>query len=141
MFLGEYTHTIDDKGRLTIPAKFRGDLAAGLVVTRGFDRNLMVYPLDEWQKLAQEIMAKPLADSRIRDFRRRVFSSAIDLEPDRQGRILLPPYLREFAAIENDVVIVGMFNYIEIWTSETWTAVRENIENDNDVTRWENLGI
>ena len=141
MVLGEYTHTIDDKGRLTIPAKFRGDLAAGLVVTRGFDRNLMVYPLDEWQKLAQEIMAKPLADSRIRDFRRRVFSSAIDLEPDRQGRILLPPYLREFAAIENDVVIVGMFNYIEIWTSETWTAVRENIENDNDVTRWENLGI
>jgi MraZ protein len=141
MFLGEYTHTIDDKGRLTIPAKFRGDLAAGLVVTRGFDRNLMVYPLDEWQKLAQEIMGKPLADSRVRDFRRRVFSSAMDLEPDRQGRILLPPYLREFAGIESEVVIVGMFNYIEIWTSETWTAVRENIENDDDVTRWENLGI
>ena len=141
MFLGEYTHTIDDKGRLTIPAKFRGDLAAGLVVTRGFDRNLMVYPLDEWQKLAQEIMAKPLADSRVRDFRRRVFSSAMDLEPDRQGRILLPPYLREFAEIESDVVIVGMFNYIEIWTGDAWTAVRENIENDNDVTRWENLGI
>lgn len=141
MFLGEYTHTIDDKGRLTIPAKFRGDLAAGLVVTRGFDRNLMVYPMDEWQKLALDIMEQPLADTRIRDFRRRVFSGAVDLEPDRQGRILVPPYLREFGAIETDVVIVGMYNYIEIWSTAAWESVRNDIENDNDASRWENLGI
>lgn len=141
MFLGEYTHTIDDKGRLTIPAKFRGELAAGLVVTRGFDRNLMVYPLTEWQKLAAEIMTRPLSDSRTRDFRRRVFSGAADLEPDRQGRILVPPYLREFAAINGEVVIVGMYNYIEIWDTEAWTAVRQQIEDSDDAARWQDLGI
>jgi MraZ protein len=141
MFLGEYTHTIDDKGRLTVPAKFRGELAAGLVVTRGFDRNLMVYPMGEWEKLAQEIMTKPLTDSRTRDFRRRVFSGAADLEPDRQGRILVPPYLREFAAINGEVVIVGMYNYIEIWSTDSWSAVREAIENSDDAARWQDLDI
>lgn len=141
MFLGEYTHSIDDKGRLTIPAKFRGELAAGLVVTRGFDRNLMVYPLTEWQKLAEEIMTRPLSDNRTRDFRRRVFSGAADLEPDRQGRILVPPYLREFAAISGEVVIVGMYNYIEIWDVEAWTAVRQQIEDSDDAARWQDLGI
>lgn len=141
MFLGEYTHTIDDKGRLTVPAKYRGELAAGLVVTRGFDRNLMVYPLSEWEKLAQEIMTKPLTDSRTRDFRRRVFSGAADLEPDRQGRILVPPYLREFAAINGEVVIVGMYNYIEIWSTDAWAAVRQTIEESNDAARWQDLGI
>lgn len=141
MFLGEYTHTIDDKGRLTVPAKYRGELAAGLVVTRGFDRNLMVYPLNEWEKLAQEIMTKPLTDSRTRDFRRRVFSGAADLEPDRQGRILVPPYLRDFAAINGEVVIVGMYNYIEIWSTDAWSAVRQTIEESNDAARWQDLGI
>ena len=141
MFLGEYTHTIDDKGRLTIPAKFRGELAAGLVVTRGFDNNLMVYSLSEWEKLAEEILSRPLAETRMREFRRRVFSGAVDLEPDRQGRILIPPYLREFAEIEGEVVIAGMFNYIEIWSAGQWTAVREQIENNDDTARWADLGI
>lgn len=145
MFLGEYTHTIDDKGRLTIPAKFRGELAAGLVLTRGFDRNLMVYPMGEWEKLAQEIMARPVSDARTRDFRRRVFSGAVDLEPDRQGRILVPPYLREFAELtsenKGEVVVVGMFNYIEIWSPEKWSAVKANIEESDDAARWADLGI
>jgi MraZ protein len=130
MFLGEYTHTIDDKGRLTIPAKFRGLLAAGLVVTRGFDQNL-----------ADRIARRPLADEGVRAFRRRVFSGAIDLVPDRQGRILLPPYLREFAGIDGEVVIAGMYNYLEIWGTNTWQNVRESIENNSDAARWEDLGI
>ncbi len=141
MFLGEYTHTIDDKGRLTVPAKFRGELAAGMVVTRGFDNNLMVYPLSEWEKLAEEILARPLAEARMREFRRRVFSGAVDVEPDRQGRILIPPYLREFAHIEGEVVVVGMFNYIEVWSTAEWLAVREQIENNDDTARWADLGI
>lgn len=141
MFLGEYTHTIDDKGRLTIPAKFRGELAAGMVVTRGFDNNLMVYPLSEWEKLAAEILSRPLAEARMREFRRRVFSGAVDVEPDRQGRILIPPYLRDFAHIEGEVVVVGMFNYIEVWSTAEWTAVREQIENNDDTARWADLGI
>ena len=92
MFLGEFTHTIDSKGRLTIPAKYRGELAAGLVVTRGFDQNLMLFPMTEWEELAQRIAQRPLSDEDMRAFRRRVFSGAIDLVPDRQGRILLPQY-------------------------------------------------
>lgn len=141
MFLGEFTHNIDDKGRLTIPAKFRGLLAAGLVVTRGFDRNLMMFSLDEWQELAGRIAQRPLSDEGVRAFRRRVFSGAVDLTPDRQGRILVPPYLREFAGIEGEVVIAGMFNYIELWNTDAWQEVRQSIENNSDASRWEALGI
>lgn len=141
MFLGEYTHTIDDKGRLTIPAKFRGSLAAGLVVTRGFDQNLMLFPLEGWRDLADRIAQRPLGDEDVRAFRRRVFSGAIDLVPDRQGRILLPPYLREFAGINGEVVIAGMYNYLEVWSTEAWQSVRESIESNGDAARWEDLGI
>lgn len=141
MFLGEYSHTIDDKGRLTIPARFRGELAAGLVVTRGFDQNLVVYPINEWEKLATDIMSRPVSDTNVREFRRRVFSGAIDLEPDRQGRILLPPYLREFAAIQNEVTLVGMYNYIELWQADSWSAVRQDFEASDNGDRWANLGF
>ena len=141
MFLGEYTHTIDDKGRLTIPAKFRGLLAAGLIVTRGFDRNLMIFPLDGWQDMAETIISRPLGDDDMRTFRRRVFSGAVDLVPDRQGRIVLPAYLRDFATINSDVIVAGMYNYIEIWNLDSWQNVRESIENDDDADRWSDLGI
>ncbi|MCP4418940.1 MAG: division/cell wall cluster transcriptional repressor MraZ [Chloroflexi bacterium] len=141
MFLGEFLHTIDNKGRITIPAKFRNLLAAGLVVARGFDQNLMLFPLDGWQELANSIAQRPLSDEGVRAFRRRLFSGAIDLTPDRQGRILLPPYLRQFAHIEGEVVIAGMFNYLELWNSEAWNTVRNDIESDGDAARWEDLGI
>jgi MraZ protein len=141
MFLGEYTHTIDDKGRITIPAKFRGELAAGLVVTRGFDQNLMVFPYQEWESLATKVAERPLGDESVRAFRRRVFSGAVDLEPDRQGRIIVPQYLRDFAGIDGEVVITGMFNYIELWSAEAWQSVRESIEDNNDARRWEDLGV
>lgn len=141
MFLGEYTHNIDDKGRVTIPAKFRGMLAAGLVVTRGFDQNLMLFPLDGWEEMAQRIAERPLSDEDVRAFRRRVFSGAVDLVPDRQGRIILPPYLREFASIDAEVVIAGMFNYVELWNQEAWAGVRESVENNEDAARWEDIGI
>ncbi len=141
MFLGEFTHTIDNKGRLTIPAKFRGLLAAGLVVTRGFDQNLMLYPLDGWQRLAERIAERPLADEDMRAFRRRVFSGAADLTPDRQGRILLPQYLRDFARIDGEVVIAGLFDYLEIWSAADWQTVRQSIEEGGDAARWEDLGI
>ena len=140
MFLGEYTHTIDDKGRLTIPARFRGDLAAGLVVTRGFDQNLMIFPLTGWQEMAERILSRPLADESVRAFRRRVFSGAVDLVPDRQGRIVLPNYLRDFARIDGEVVVAGMYNYLEVWSVLSWDTVRENIE-ESDATRWDDLGI
>ncbi len=139
MFLGEYQHAIDDKGRLTIPAKYRALLANGMVVTRGFDNNLMAFTMDGWQELAERIKNLPMTDPNSREFRRRVFSGAIDLTPDRQGRILLPPYLREFAEINNEAVISGMYNYMEIWSAERWNPVRTTI--DGDSLHWENLGI
>jgi len=141
MFLGEYTHIIDDKGRLTIPAKYRALVAKGLVVTRGFDQNLMLFPLDGWEELAARIAQRPLSDESVRAFRRRVFSGAVDLTPDRQGRILLPQYLRDFAGINGEVVIAGMFNYLEIWGVEAWQSVRASVEDNNDADRWVDLGI
>jgi MraZ protein len=141
MFLGEYTHTIDSKGRLTIPAKFRGLLAAGVVVTRGLDQNLMAFTLEGWQELAERVNRLPLADPSAREFRRRVFSGAVDLVPDRQGRILLPPYLREFAGIDLEVVIAGNLTYAEIWSSDLWQPMRKAIESDSDASRWQALGI
>lgn len=141
MFLGEYTHTIDEKGRLTIPSKFRGDLAAGLVVTRGFDQNLMIFPLSEWQDMAERILSRPLGDDSVRTFRRRIFAGAVDLSPDRQGRIVLPAYLREFAGIDGEVIVAGMYNYVEVWATEAWQTVRETVENSSDAARWGDLGI
>ncbi|MFN2188597.1 MAG: division/cell wall cluster transcriptional repressor MraZ [Candidatus Promineifilaceae bacterium] len=141
MFLGEYSHSIDDKGRLTIPAKFRAELGAGLVVTRGFDQNLMLFPLAEWQRLSDRIIERPIGDLDVRTFRRRVFSGAVDLSPDGNGRILVPNYLREFAGIESEVVVAGLFNYIEVWSAEAWKEVRDIIEQHGDAARWADLGI
>lgn len=141
MFLGEYTHTIDEKGRLTIPAKFRGELASGLVVTRGLDRNLLVFTMEEWDELASKIAKIPISDRSARAFSRRVFSGATDLVPDRQGRILIPATLREFANLGDEAVIIGMYNYAEIWNADSWNPVRDDIENNDDYERWQNLGI
>ncbi len=141
MFLGEFTHSIDEKGRLTIPAKFRGELASGLVVTRGLDRNLLVFTMRGWEDLAQKITQRPISDRSARAFSRRVFSGAVDLVPDRQGRILLPATLREFANLDDEAVIIGMYFYAEIWNANAWTPVRDDIENNDDIERWENLGI
>jgi len=139
MFLGEFRHTIDEKGRLTIPAKFRGLVAAGMVITRGFDRNLMAFSLEGWQELADRIQSLPFGDPNARDIRRRVFSGAVDLMPDRQGRVLLPEFLRAFANIDGEVVIAGMFNHLEIWNSAVWETVRESSESDQ--LPWQDLGI
>ncbi|HNS38967.1 MAG: division/cell wall cluster transcriptional repressor MraZ [Anaerolineae bacterium] len=139
MFLSEYEHTIDDKGRLTIPAKYRPYLAAGMVITRGLDRNLMAFSLEGFEELAARVNGLPWGDSRAREFRRRIFSGAVDLIPDRQGRVLLPPYLRKFAGIQADVVIVGLHDHLEIWSSDAWAPVRDAAEGDGQ--HWEELGI
>lgn len=141
MFLGEFSHTIDTKGRLTIPAKYREAFADGVVVTRGFDQNLMLYSKSEWDALARRIAQRPLSDQSVRAFRRRVFSGAVDLNTDKQGRVLLPQYLRDFAGINGEVIVAGNFNYMEIWSRAAWMNVRESIENSDDAERWADLGI
>lgn len=133
MFLGEYSHTIDSKGRLTIPARFRAELAQGMVVTRGLDRCLLVYPLPEWDKLAQRINGLPITQKDARTFTRLIYSGAIHCEPDRQGRILLPQYLREYAGIDNESVVIGLYARLEIWNPIRWQEVRKKVEEEGDI--------
>ncbi len=142
MFLGEYVHTIDDKGRLTIPAKFRGELATGLVVTKGIDRCLVVYPMEVWRGLKGRVAALPVTDRNARDFRRLLFAGASDVVPDGQGRINVPQPLREYAGMDGQVVIVGCDTYIEVWAPERWEGVKARVETDDDnAERWAALGI
>ncbi len=141
MFLGEYSPTIDDKGRLTLPAKYRVQLAAGVVVTRGIDKCLFIFPLDEWSKLAAQLSALPLTDPQARDFRRLIFAGATDTELDKQGRVLLPQNLREYANLDGNVIVAGLNNHIEIWTPEAWNAIRANIDSGVSAEYWARLGI
>jgi MraZ protein len=144
MFLGEFVHTIDEKGRLTIPAKFRADLAAGLVVTRGIDRCLAIYPMEEWDRLAERVSALPVTDRRARAFRRLMFANASDAIPDRQGRVLIPPRLREYAGLNNEAIVTGLSTYVEVWSPDAWSEERQRVEGDNgkeDVEEWAALGI
>lgn len=142
MFLGEFVHTIDDKGRLTIPARFRADLAEGLVVTRGIDRCLVIYPLEEWKQLAEQVSALPMTDRRARAFRRLVFANASDAVPDKQGRVLIPPRLREYASLDSEAIVTGLNTYIEVWGPELWGEEREHVEGyEADIEGWEALGI
>lgn len=142
MFLGEFIHTIDQAGRLTIPAKFRDELADGLVITRGLDRCLAVYPLDEWRKLAEQVSALPITNRQARAFRRLVFANAADLTPDKNGRILIPPRLREFINLDGGVVVTGLNTYIELWHPGDWNQERERVEDDEgSLEAWSSLDI
>ncbi len=132
MFLGEYEHTIDGKGRLTIPARFRAELAQGMVVTRGLDGCLLIYPLPEWEKLAAKVNGLPLTKKDARTFTRLIYSGATLCQPDRQGRILLPQYLREYANIDSQGVIIGLFSRLEIWNPQHWQEVRRKVEEEGD---------
>ena len=143
MFLGEFEHTIDDKGRITIPAKFRGKLAAGLVVTKGIDNCLWLYPLDAWEMLASRIIALPQTDPTAREFRRQVFGGASNAVPDKQGRVNLPPYLRTYAHIDNQAMIIGLYDHCEIWNPAHWRERQERSHADPEgrAAQFESLGI
>ena len=142
MFLGEFTHTLDDKGRLTIPSKFRGDLATGLVVTRGMDPCLVIYPMRAWEALTERVSGLPMTDRNARDFRRLVFADATDTIPDGQGRVNIPQSLRDFAGLDGQVVVAGCDAYIEVWNMDSWYEVRARFEESEDnAEKWANLGI
>ncbi len=130
MFLGSHNHNLDTKGRLAIPARFRDELADGLVLTRGFDRCIALYPIKAWETLAGRINELSIADVDVRQFRRMVFSEAIDAQLDSQGRILVPAPLREFAGIEREVVVIGVHSSIEIWSPARWDAVNALMDAD-----------
>ena len=126
MFRGSFEHTMDSKGRVSVPAKFRDIIAdrydGRLVLALDFDRCLAVYPLEEWEKLEEKIRTLPMMQKEVKEFMRFFFSSASECELDKQGRILIPPTLRERAAINKTVLLVGIINKIEIWDSAVWEA-------------------
>lgn len=120
MFMGEYRHTIDDKGRLIIPAKFREELGDAFVVTRGLDHCLFVYPASEWSQLEQKLKSLPFTRSDARAFTRFFFSGATEVELDKQGRVHLPANLRQYAKLEKECVVLGVSSRVEIWSKRTW---------------------
>ena len=121
MFLGQYAHGIDETGRVIIPAKFREGVADGLVLTRGLEHCLSAYPLPQWQTVTDKLQSLPSTPKPARDYARLIYSSAVELHPDKQGRILIPAKLLEYAKAATDVVFVGMQDRFEIWSAERWT--------------------
>lgn len=132
MFLGSYLHNIDSKGRLTLPAKFRAELAKGVVVTLGLDGCLWVFPTETWEEIAQKMNELPLTNKFSRHFARRMYGYASDSEPDKQGRILLPSNLRERAGLDGETVVVGGPGRLEIWSRERWERTTQEIEQNGD---------
>ncbi len=128
MFTGEYRHTVDDKGRLAVPARFRAELAQGAQVSNWMDGCVALHPLAVWEALARQIDALPFTDPRGRTLRRMLFGSAQDISLDRQGRFVLPQWLREDAGIDKEVVLVGAGNRIELWSPERWSKYSEQMD-------------
>lgn len=128
MFIGEYHHTIDEKGRIAVPTKYRDLFVGGVVVTRGLDRCLFIYTAEAWRDLAAKLASLPLSKANTRSFARFLLAGAMDVEPDKQGRIVIPEYLRSFAGIHRSVVLAGLYNRIELWDAEAWEQYRAMAE-------------
>ncbi|HHT72657.1 MAG TPA: division/cell wall cluster transcriptional repressor MraZ [Firmicutes bacterium] len=128
MFMGEYQHTLDAKGRLIVPAKFREGLGVGGVLTRGLDNCLFLFPREEWQALEEKLKSLPLTKAGARQFVRFLFSGATDCELDKQGRIAVPQNLRDYAEIEKEAVVIGVSNRVEIWSKARWESYIEEAE-------------
>ncbi len=141
MFMGEYNHTIDAKGRLIVPAKFRESLGEEFVVTKGLDGCLFVYPMDEWKNIEEKFRNIPLTTKDARKFSRFFFSGAAACEVDKQGRILIPTVLREFAGLQKEAVLAGVFNRIEIWSKDRWNDESEYDDMDEVAEHMAELGL
>ncbi|HEX6140411.1 MAG TPA: division/cell wall cluster transcriptional repressor MraZ [Candidatus Limnocylindria bacterium] len=128
---GEFRHTLDDRGRIAVPARFRQRLGQGATLARWLDRCLGLFPQDEWEELAAKLRSLPLTNPRAREFARFMSSGAVEVELDRQGRVLVPGYLREYAGIgDGEVVVVGALNRLELWAPSAWQPYRTRIENE-----------
>ena len=141
MFMGEYNHTIDAKGRLIIPAKFREALGEEFILTKGLDGCLSIYPMDEWKSFEEKLKALPLTDKNARAFLRFFVAGATSCELDRQGRILVPSTLREFAGLEKEVVLTGSLTRIEIWSKEKWLENSNYDDMDSIAASMQKMGI
>lgn len=136
MFWGEYSHHLDKKGRLIIPARYRSQLSDAAILTRGMDNNLVIYPAETWQQVTTQLNQMPITHPTARALRRLLFSGAIELALDKQGRICVPNYLREYASLTDEVLLVGMETFIEVWEPESWRSALDGVssvlsESDN----------
>ena len=141
MFMGEYNHTVDTKGRLIVPSKFREQLGDEFVVTKGLDGCLFVYSKSEWENIEKKFRNVPLTTKDARKFARFFFAGAASCEVDKQGRILLPVVLREYAGIEKEVVSVGVFNRVEIWDKDKWQESNSYDDMDEIAEHMADLGL
>ena len=128
MFIGEYTHTIDSKKRLAVPSKFRRELGQRAIVTRGVDQCLVIYPEKEWKKIAERLGSLPASQGEARSFARMMLSGAMDVRIDNLGRILVPDYLKEYASLKKSVVLIGLYNRVEIWDEKKWREYKKKTE-------------
>ncbi len=129
MFIGEYTHTVDEKNRFSLPAKFRKELGRKIVVTRGKDHCLFLYPTKVWAQISKEVAGLGHVESDQR-YARFTFAGASEIEIDSIGRILIPEFLREFAELKNPIVITGVHDKVEIWNDKKWAAYKKKLENE-----------
>ncbi len=143
LFIGEYQHTVDPKGRVILPAKFREALGENFVVTKGLDNCLFVYPKEEWQNLEHKLRSLPLSSKDARAFIRFFFAGAAECEGDKQGRILIPSNLREYAHLDKEIVVIGVSTRVEIWDKDAWDEYNSasNLDQDSIVERMAELGI
>ncbi len=143
MFIGEYTYKIDDKKRLAVPSKFRKSLEKKMVITKGLDRSLFVYSIKEWKELAEKISKLPLSQYDARGFSRMMLAGAMEVDLDSMGRILIPDYLKEYAVLKKEVVIVGVYNRVEIWDKKLWSDYRKKTEDEaeNIAERLKEMGM
>lgn len=133
MFIGEYNGTIDDKARISIPKKFRLAISKNqVVVTRGLDNSLVLYTLDEWKKLAEKLASLPISTANTRAFSRLMLAGAMDCEIDKQGRIVLPAYLKDYAKINKKMVFAGLYTRIELWSEELWEKYKRQTEKQSN---------
>ncbi len=128
MFIGEYRHSLDTKGRLAIPVKFRDALERGAVVTKGIDRCLVLYPIKEWNILAERISQLPTSQADTRAFSRMTLAAAMDVECDKQGRIIVPEYLRDYAQMKKNLILAGLYNRLELWDEAVWKEYKTQTE-------------
>ncbi len=128
MFIGEYQHSLDSKGRLAVPAKFRVLLKGGAVVTKGLDNCLFLYPKKQWEILAAKLANLPISQAKARAFSRLMLAGAMDVEFDNQGRITLPSYLRKFAGLKRKSIIAGLYDRLEIWDEVIWNKYKSGTE-------------
>lgn len=143
MFIGEYQHNLDEKGRLQVPVKFRSKLSDGAVITRGLDSCLFLYTKEEWQKIAEKVSSLPMSNPKARSFSRLLLAGAMEVEFDKTGRIVIPAFLRQYAGLKKSAILAGLWGKIEIWSEESWHEYQQNAEKqvEDNISELEDLGI